>query len=106
MSAASGVLEDAPEPGNMFTTIKNYLVAVGLPTSPLLTQHAAEHHHEDVPDEVAKEVDGTLSYTLSYFFSPNIALEQSNFDRARAFTSQILTGTQPSQRHALLLQSP
>jgi len=43
----------------MFTTIKNYFVAVGLPTSSLLTQHAVEHHHEDVPDEVAKEAEGT-----------------------------------------------
>lgn len=41
----------------MFTTIKNYFVAVGLPTSSLLTQHATEHHHEDVPDEVAQEAE-------------------------------------------------
>jgi hypothetical protein len=33
MSAASGIHEAAPEPGNMFTAIKNYFVAVGLLTS-------------------------------------------------------------------------
>lgn len=63
MSVTTGALEAAREDqaarSSMFTTIKNYFVAAGLPTSSLLTQHAAEHHHEDVPDEVAKEAEGT-----------------------------------------------
>lgn len=68
MSITNGVPEAAGENqtarSSMFTNIKNYFIAVGLPTSNLLTQHAAEHHHEDVPDEVAKEAEGISSLSL------------------------------------------
>lgn len=34
---------------SLFTNVKNYLISLGLPSGNLLTQHATDHHHEDVP---------------------------------------------------------
>jgi hypothetical protein len=70
ISITMSITDDAPEAAwedhtarsSMFTTIKNYFITVGLPTSSLLTQHAAERHHEDVPNEVAKEGEGTAPF--------------------------------------------
>jgi hypothetical protein len=62
----------------MFTSIKNYLVTVGLPASNLLSQHAVEHHHEDVPDVVAKEAEGTCSLSLSSRLASTANLEMTS----------------------------
>jgi hypothetical protein len=44
--------------GRMVTNVKNYIVTLGLPASKLLTQHAAVHHHEDVPSDTHDDTEG------------------------------------------------
>lgn len=47
--------------GGLFANIKSYITSLGLDASHLLTQHAANHHHEDVPADVVKEPEGLCS---------------------------------------------
>ncbi|KAF2256264.1 tyrosine-protein phosphatase SIW14 [Trematosphaeria pertusa] len=51
--------------GGLFANIKSYITSLGLDASHLLTQHAANHHHEDVPADVVKEPEAVLSAAVT-----------------------------------------
>jgi len=58
---------------DLYKTIQNYLISLGLPQNTVLSLHAAHVHHEDVPNDLVKTPEGQFSSCSRVWYSRVVA---------------------------------